>query len=193
MGKIGGRNRSTSLASNKPSRKDRPLQPLTEKSLHLLLYPLKWAVLLKCSKCPPALTEEAIWDIIKRFGTTARIMKEAGVYRLSNSWRPWVFWSVSFLSPNSNIRTDQWGGSLANRAPLCYRNLPRNSPFKLAPLIPLALRLILQIFNGEVLPKKLRWKSFDFLEMKALISLKFLEGTYEKTCHDNWRSKEKHP
>ena len=69
----------------------------------------------KMFQLPTALTEEAIWEIIKRFGNTARIMKEAGFTGCQIHGAHGYLVS-QFLSPNSNIRTDQWGGSLNNRA-----------------------------------------------------------------------------
>ena len=69
----------------------------------------------KMFQLPTALTEEAIWKIIKRFGNTARIMKEAGFTGCQIHGAHGYLVS-QFLSPNSNIRTDQWGGSLNNRA-----------------------------------------------------------------------------
>ena len=69
----------------------------------------------KMFKIPKALSDEEIWDIIKRFGNTARIMKEAGFTGCQIHGAHGYLVS-QFLSPNSNIRTDQWGGSLSNRA-----------------------------------------------------------------------------
>ena len=69
----------------------------------------------KMFQLPTALTEEAIWKIIKSFGNTARIMKEAGFTGCQIHGAHGYLVS-QFLSPNSNIRTDQWGGSLNNRA-----------------------------------------------------------------------------
>jgi len=58
----------------------------------------------KMFKMPTALTEEAIWDIIKRFGNTARIMKEAGFTGCQIHGAHGYLVS-QFLSPNSNIRS----------------------------------------------------------------------------------------
>lgn len=63
---------------------------------------------------PRALTEPEIWDIIKRFGTAARICKEAGFEGVQLHGAHGYLIS-QFLSPLSNIRTDQWGGSIENR------------------------------------------------------------------------------
>jgi 2,4-dienoyl-CoA reductase-like NADH-dependent reductase (Old Yellow Enzyme family) len=77
--------------------------------------PLKMGSVSKLFKVPIELTEEAIWDIIKRFGTTARILKEAG-FTGCQIHAAHGYLVSQFLSPNSNVRTDQWGGSTANRA-----------------------------------------------------------------------------
>ena len=60
--------------------------------------PLKMGSASKMFKVPSALTEDAIWDIIKRFGNTARILKEAGVYRLSDSWSSRLLGQSIFIS-----------------------------------------------------------------------------------------------
>jgi 2,4-dienoyl-CoA reductase-like NADH-dependent reductase (Old Yellow Enzyme family) len=64
---------------------------------------------------PRALEESEIWELIKRFGTTARICKEAGFTGCQIHGAHGYLVS-QFLSPNSNQRTDQWGGSIENRA-----------------------------------------------------------------------------
>lgn len=63
---------------------------------------------------PRALTEAEIWDIIQRFGTAARICKEAGFEGVQLHGAHGYLIS-QFLSPLSNIRTDQWGGNIENR------------------------------------------------------------------------------
>lgn len=77
--------------------------------------PLKMGGASKMFKLATPLTEEGIWDIIKRFGNAARIMKEAGFTGCQIHGAHGYLVS-QFLSPISNTRTDQWGGSLENRA-----------------------------------------------------------------------------
>lgn len=77
--------------------------------------PLKMGGASKMFKTAKALTEDAIWEIIKRFGNAARIMKEAGFTGCQIHGAHGYLVS-QFLSPNSNKREDQWGGSLENRA-----------------------------------------------------------------------------
>ncbi len=64
---------------------------------------------------PRALEVDEIWDIIERFGRVAKTVKEAGFTGVQvHSAHGYL--SSQFLSPYTNRRTDEWGGSLENRA-----------------------------------------------------------------------------
>ena len=63
---------------------------------------------------PRALTEEEIYDLIRRFGESARICEKAGFQGVQIHGAHGYLVSA-FLSPKHNHRTDQWGGSLENR------------------------------------------------------------------------------
>ena len=63
---------------------------------------------------PRALTEAEIEDIIARFGTSARLAKEAGFTGVQIHGAHGYLVS-QFLSPLQNVRDDQWGGSIENR------------------------------------------------------------------------------
>ena len=64
---------------------------------------------------PRALTEEEILDLIQRFATSAAICEKAGFEGIQLHGAHGYLIS-SFLSPLTNKRQDQWGGSAKNRA-----------------------------------------------------------------------------
>ena len=64
---------------------------------------------------PRALREEEILDFIERFARAAVIARETGFTGVQVHGAHGYLLS-SFLSPVTNLRTDAWGGSLANRA-----------------------------------------------------------------------------
>jgi 2,4-dienoyl-CoA reductase-like NADH-dependent reductase (Old Yellow Enzyme family) len=64
---------------------------------------------------PVALTVAEIEDIVRRFGACAAAVKAAGFTGVQVHAAHGYLLS-QFLSPRSNLRTDQYGGALANRA-----------------------------------------------------------------------------
>jgi len=68
---------------------------------------------------PTPMTEDNIQELIQRFATTASRAVEAGFNGVQIHAAHGYLLS-QFLSPLTNQRTDQWGGSLENRARLLY-------------------------------------------------------------------------
>lgn len=66
---------------------------------------------------PQAMSQQKIEEVIQRFATTAKLGEQAGFTGVEIHAVHGYLLS-QFLSPLSNQRTDQWGGSLENRARL---------------------------------------------------------------------------
>lgn len=66
---------------------------------------------------PQAMSQQKIEEVIQRFATTARLGEQAGFTGVEIHAAHGYLLS-QFLSPLSNQRNDQWGGSLENRARL---------------------------------------------------------------------------
>ncbi len=69
---------------------------------------------------PRALREEEIEEIIARFGRAAEIAERAGFTGVQIHAAHGYLLS-QFLSPRTNLREDQWGGSIENRARILIR------------------------------------------------------------------------
>jgi len=132
----------------------------------------------KMFKIPIALSDEAIWDIIKRFGNTARIMKEAGFTGCQIHGAHGYLVS-QFLSPNSNIRTDQWGGSLSNRARFVlevYREIRR----QVGSDYPIAIKINSADFQLGGFTEEESMEVIRFLGNEGIDLIEISGGTYER-------------
>jgi 2,4-dienoyl-CoA reductase-like NADH-dependent reductase (Old Yellow Enzyme family) len=88
---------------------------------------------------PRALTEPQILALIGRFAHAAQVVREAGFTGVQVHGAHGYLVS-SFLSPVTNQRTDDWGGSLANRARFLLETL-RAVRKAVGPDYPVALKL----------------------------------------------------
>lgn len=79
--------------------------------------PLDLGKLSKRFNTPRAMTQEQIEEVIQRFANTASLAERAGFTGVEIHAAHGYLLS-QFLSPLSNRRTDQWGGTLENRARL---------------------------------------------------------------------------
>ena len=132
----------------------------------------------KMFKLPTALTEEAIWDIIKRFGNTARIMKEAGFTGCQIHGAHGYLVS-QFLSPISNIRTDQFGGSLSNRARFVLE-IYREIRFQVGSGYPIGIKINSADFQNGGFTELESLEVIRLLENEGIDLIEISGGTYEK-------------
>ena len=132
----------------------------------------------KMFQLPTALSEEAIWKIIKRFGNTARIMKEAGFTGCQIHGAHGYLVS-QFLSPNSNIRTDQWGGSLNNRARFVleiYREIRR----QVGSDYPIGIKINSADFQRGGFSEEESMQVISLLGKEGIDLIEISGGTYER-------------
>ena len=132
----------------------------------------------KMFKMPKALSDEEIWSIIKRFGNTARIMKEAGFTGCQIHGAHGYLVS-QFLSPNSNVRTDQWGGSLSNRARFVlevYREIRR----QVGSDYPIAIKINSADFQRGGFSEEESLEVIRFLGNEGIDLIEISGGTYER-------------
>ena len=141
----------------------------------------------KMFKIPKALSDEEIWSIIKRFGNTARIMKEAGFTGCQIHGAHGYLVS-QFLSPSSNVRTDQWGGSLSNRARFVlevYREIRR----QVGSDYPIAIKINSADFQRGGFSEEESLEVIRFLDNEGIDLIEISGGTYERPAMINGDSK----
>ena len=132
----------------------------------------------KMFKIPKALSDEEIWSIIKRFGNTARIMKEAGFTGCQIHGAHGYLVS-QFLSPNSNVRTDQWGGSLSNRARFVLE-VYREIRHQVGSDYPIAIKINSADFQLGGFSEEESLEVISFLGNEGIDLIEISGGTYER-------------
>jgi 2,4-dienoyl-CoA reductase-like NADH-dependent reductase (Old Yellow Enzyme family) len=140
--------------------------------------PLKMGSASKMFKVPIALKEEEIWNIIKRFGNTARILKEAGFTGCQIHGAHGYLVS-QFLSPNSNIRTDQWGGSLSNRARFVLE-IYREIRHQVGVDYPIGIKINSADFQRGGFTEEASMEVIRLLGNEGIDLIEISGGTYEK-------------
>ncbi|RJG45528.1 NADH:flavin oxidoreductase/NADH oxidase family protein [Mesorhizobium sp. DCY119] len=88
---------------------------------------------------PRAMSAEDIADVVRRFATTAALAERAGFTGVEIHAAHGYLLS-QFLSPLANHRTDQWGGSLENRARLLL-DIVRAARAAVSPSFAVAVKL----------------------------------------------------
>lgn len=129
-------------------------------------------------KKPKKLTEVEILNIIERFGNTAKILKEAGFSGVQIHAAHGYLIS-QFLSPLTNQRNDQWGGSLENRARFVlevYKNIRR----KVGTDFPVGIKINSADFQRGGFTEQESMEVVKLLEAVGVDLIEISGGTYEK-------------
>ncbi|WP_299836398.1 NADH:flavin oxidoreductase/NADH oxidase family protein [uncultured Tenacibaculum sp.] len=129
------------------------------------------------TKIPEALTHEEIEDIIKRFGTTAAILKEAGFGGVQIHGAHGYLVS-QFLSPYANVREDDWGGSLEKRARFVlevYKEIRK----QVGADFPIGIKLNSADFQKGGFSEEDSMKVIELLSEAGIDLIEISGGTYE--------------
>ena len=127
---------------------------------------------------PRSATLKDIQDVIKRFATTAGILKKAGFDGVGIHAAHGYFIS-QFLSPNTNQRNDQYGGSLENRARLLLEVISSVRE-KVGADFPVAVKLNSSDFQKGGFTLEECVQVVEWLNEAGIDLLEISGGTYEQ-------------
>lgn len=127
---------------------------------------------------PRAMTETDIEEVIARFTRSAALVQQAGFSGVQVHCAHGYLFS-QFLSPKINQRTDQWGGSLENRARIIRRTI-QSIRQAVGPDFPLSVKLNSADFQKggfslDDCVQVAQWLGEDSLDL-----LEISGGTYEQ-------------
>ena len=127
---------------------------------------------------PRALTEEEILDLVRRFAAAAAIARDTGFTGVQVHGAHGYLIS-SFLSPVTNLRTDAWGGPLANRARFLLE-VVRAVRRAVGPDFPVAVKLNSDDFRKGGFSHAECLQVVQWLNDESLDLLEVSGGTYEQ-------------
>lgn len=140
--------------------------------------PLKYGGRKKATaKIPLALKEDEILTIIESFAETSLILKEAGFTGIQIHGAHGYLVS-QFLSPDSNIREDKWGGTLENRARFVvevYRKIRE----KVGAKFPIGIKLNSTDFQKGGFSEEESMEVVKILSKEGIDLIEISGGTYE--------------
>ena len=150
----------------------RPLSPSAEKLRILGLFGK-----------PKAMTPDDIEDAIRRYGRTAEIARKAGFDGIQiHSAHGYLI--SQFLSPITNRRTDEWGGSLENRARF-LRRVYTEVRTAVGPDFPVAVKLNSADFQKGGFSLEECAQVACWLEQNGIDLIELSGGTYEQMSFVN--------
>lgn len=127
---------------------------------------------------PVALTKAEIKTIVRRFGVCAAAVKEAGFTGVQiHSAHGYLL--SQFLSPRSNLRTDDYGGSLANRARALLDSVACVRA-AVGPEFPVAVKLNSADFQKGGFAFEESLQVVQWLEQAGVDLIEISGGTYEQ-------------
>jgi 2,4-dienoyl-CoA reductase-like NADH-dependent reductase (Old Yellow Enzyme family) len=127
---------------------------------------------------PRAMTEEEIQQVIDGFVKAALIAQKAGFTGVQiHSAHGYLL--SQFLSPLTNIRTDQWGGSIENRSRL-LRTIVNKTREAVGPQFPISVKLNSSDFQRGGLTEAESLEVVNMLDDANIDLLEISGGTYEK-------------
>ncbi|MGY3793955.1 NADH:flavin oxidoreductase/NADH oxidase family protein [Aquimarina sp. 433] len=127
---------------------------------------------------PKAMTEEDILKVIQGFAKAAQLTKEAGFTGVQIHAAHGYLLS-QFLSPNTNLRSDQWGGSIENRSRLLLTIIKEVRKVVGADF-PIAVKLNSADFQRGGFTEEESLEVVRMLDNEKIDLLEISGGTYEK-------------
>ena len=127
---------------------------------------------------PRALEHDEILDIIARFANTAKVLQDSGFTGVQLHGAHGYLIS-EFLSPDVNTRTDEWGGSLENRARLLLESI-RAVRKAVGDKFPVSLKLNSADFQKGGFSHEESVQVATWLNDEGLDLLEVSGGTYEQ-------------
>lgn len=126
---------------------------------------------------PRALAEREILDIIQRFATSARIVKDAGFSGIQLMGAHGYLIS-SFLSPLTNKREDDWGGTPEKRARFVVETL-RATRAAVGPSYPISIKLNSADFQRGGIDDEESLAVLRTLQVEGIDLVEISGGSYE--------------
>jgi 2,4-dienoyl-CoA reductase-like NADH-dependent reductase (Old Yellow Enzyme family) len=134
-----------------------------------------------------AMTEDEIWDLIWAFGNAAKRAREAE-FDAVQLHAAHAYLLSQFLSPSTNRRTDDWGGTLENRLRF-HREIYRDMRAKVGEDYPVLIKIGVQdgfaggleFSEGKQVAQLLAQWGFNALEISQGLRGKLYEGTEIRT------------
>lgn len=127
---------------------------------------------------PKAMTENDILKVIQGFTKAAQLSKEAGFTGVQIHAAHGYLLS-QFLSPNTNLRSDQWGGSIENRSRLLLTIIKEVRKVVGADF-PIAVKLNSADFQRGGFTEEESLEVVRMLDNEKIDLLEISGGTYEK-------------